>query len=333
MWPLNILTDGGRPRRRAALRAAWLLCLAFVARAEGATDAATPSVREKDVRRAEKVLAKLRPLDEAAARGDADALREHAARVYPDLFVAVAGMREGDLKTDLDTAVFLYERVVRTWAAAGAASLGEADCAGERPDTYRPLCLGLRGAAARRLLVSKARLHVRWAEAVVKSFRGQGDAETARALSEMKAARENDLLIAARVLDVLKPLERAVEIPKTYAEYREQGAPSGVGFDSLEGEFADALDASAALLASLPRGPAFYRLSNARRGYGDGLFWRRKVHQSQRPVVSANGFQPDPLRDLRLNADQVGYTAVSNWRAALKHTRLAEQAITSPPRR
>ena len=331
MWPRNTRTNGRRACRSAALCAAWVLCLAFASRADGV--AATLAVGEKDVRRAEKVVAKLRLLDEAAARDDADALRARAAKLYPGLFVAVADMRASDLKTDLDTAVFLYERVVRTWFAAGAASLVAADCAGERPDIYRPLCHELRGGTARQLLLSKARLHVRWAEAVVKTFRGCGDADTSRALSEMKAARDNDLVIAARIVETLKHLERVVNAPATYAEYQERGAASQVSSDKLEGQCSDALDLVSALLSSMPRSPAFYQLAVARRGYGDGLFWQRKVSESKKTVVSAHAFTRDPLQDLRMDANQVGYVAVTNWKSALKHTRMAERAISGSPRR
>lgn len=323
MWPLNTRAGGRRTRRGAALHAAWLLCLALASHADEGV-AATPSLREKDVRRAEKVLAQLRLLDEAAARDDGEALRARSAKLYPGLFVAVADMRESDLKTDLDTAVYLYERVVRTWLAAGSAS---SDCAGERPDIYLPLCLDQRGRTARGLLLAKARLHARWAEAVVKTFGGRGDADTSGALSEMKAARENDLLIAARIVGALKTLEEVVNVPATHAEYQERGTASAVSFHKLEADCSDALDVARALLSWLPRSPTFYRLSNARRGYSDGLFWHRKVYQSKKLSVSANAFAPDPLQALRLDANQVGYAVVVNWKSALKHTRLAEQSL------
>jgi hypothetical protein len=149
----------------------------------------------------------------------------------------------------------------------------------------------------------------------------------------MRAARDNDLLIAARIVQTLKPLEGIANVPQTYADYQEHRTISKVSFERLDGEFTRTLDAAAALLASLPRGPAFYRLSNARRGYSDGLFWHRKVYQSRRPVVSANAFTRDPLQALRLEAGQVGYTAFANWKSALKHTRSAEQTISGAPRR
>jgi hypothetical protein len=310
-----------------ALCAACLLGFALDARAAG--PAAPLALREKDVRRAEKVVAKLRLLDGAAASGDdAKAYRALAAKFYPGLFVTVADMRESDLKTDLDTAAFIYARVSRTWHAAGAS---KADCEYERRDIYLPLCLDLRGGTARQLLLSKARLHTIWAEAIVKNYRGTGGPDTSRELAAIRAARGNDSVIAARVVETLKPLEGLVNTSPAYADYLERPAASKVGFDRLDAEFADALSVASQLLASLPRGPAFYHLSNARDGYRDGLFWYRKVHGSRKLVVSAKSFQRDPLGDLRLSADQVGYTVVVNWRTAVKYTRLAEHILSGSP--
>jgi hypothetical protein len=315
-----------QPSARIALCAACLLGFALDAQAAGA--AAPPALREKDVRRAEKVVAKLRLLDGAAAAGDdAKPYRALAAKFYPGLFVTVADMRESDLKTDLDTAAFIHARVSRTWFAAGAS---KANCEYERRDIYLPLCLDLRGGTVRQLLLSKARLHVRWAEAIVKNYGREDDADTSRELAAIRAARANDSLIAARVIETLRPLEGLVNTFPTYADYLERPAVSKVGFDRLDAEFADALSIASQLISSLPRGLAFYHLSNARDSYRDGLFWYRKVHGSRKLVVSANAFGRDPLADLRLNADQVGYTVIVNWRTAVKYTRLAELMLSRP---
>ena len=159
---------------RASLSVACLLAVALDLRAEAAPGrAGMTALREKDVRRAEKVLAKLRRLDEAAAAGGGGAKTYHAlaADFYPGLFVTVADMRESDLKTDLDTAAFLYAKAARTWFAADALA---ADCDRERRDIYLPLCLALRRGTVRQLLLSKARLHAGWAAALVKDYRVRG---------------------------------------------------------------------------------------------------------------------------------------------------------------
>jgi len=333
VWPPDSRTGFGIPSRRAAAALRALVCAAClfggapVSQGQGATvSGETLALRGKDVRRAEKVLDKLRLLDEAAAApGDGDDFRRRARKFYPGLSVTVADMRPSDLKTDLDTAVFLYEDVARRWAASGDSA---ADCERERPDLYLPLCRGLGGGTARQLLLAKAGLHARWAAAVVKTYRGEGDGETSRLLSEMRAARARDALIAARVSEALRALEGLVSVPPTYADYQEHGAAAKVSFESLDAESADALGRARALLGGMPRGPAYYHLSSAWRSYTDGLFWYRKVHASRKKVVSAaSGFGRDPLQELRLDADHVGYAAVTNWRTAAKYTRLAEQSL------
>jgi hypothetical protein len=334
--PLNGILVGTRRRAHApaapgaAVCAALLLALTFAGRA--AVSAATPAAREigdADVKRAEKILEKLRLLHDAAGAGDAGAYRALTSKFFPDLFLKVAEMRPGDLSTDLSTAVFLSEKMGRTWAAGAATP----DCGGERPDIYLPLCLGLRDGTVRQLLLAKSRLHARWAEAALRHNRGEADAETARALAERDAARANDLLIAARVVEALKTLEESLPLSANDADLRRRFNAPGIGFGGSDGEFADTLQAAEALLAWMPRSQTFYHLSGARLAYADGMSWHRKVRQSKSLVVSAaRGFVSDPLKELRLDAEQVSATVRANWRSAVKHTRLAEQSLSAPPR-
>ncbi|MFL6256817.1 MAG: hypothetical protein ACJ74T_17565 [Pyrinomonadaceae bacterium] len=314
--------------------AAHIALLLMVTSAAPAVVAAVPddahAIRDEDVRRAEKVLAKLRLLHDAAGADDAGAYRKLTSKLYPDLFIKVAEMSPGNLSTDLSTAVFLAEKLGRTWAAAGETT---ADCRNERPDIYLPLCLDLRGGTARQLLLAKSRLHARWAEAVVRNSRGEPAAETARALAEMEAARANDLLIAARIVETLKTIEERLPPSTTDAARGERFNASPPSLDRSDREFAEAFRVSEALLAWMPRSKVFYNLSDARLAYADGLSWHRKVRQSKSLLISAaSAFAPDPLKELRLDAEQVSTTVQANWQSAIKHTRLAEQSLSGPPR-
>ena len=312
----------------AALCAALLLALTFACRdARASVSADAHASRDADVRRAEKVLSKLRLLYDAAETDDADAYHSLASKLYPGLFVTVAEMHPSDLSTDLSTAVFLAEELGRKWFDAGAAT---AVCRDERPDIYMPLCTALRGGTVRQLLLAKSRLHARWAEAVLSENRGETDADTAHALAEMDAARENDLLIAARVVETLRALEALPRPSKAGAARVERFDASAVGSGDSDAEFTEALRDAGVLLAWMPRSTTFYQLSNARLAYADGLWWQSKARQSRSLVISANGFQPDPLKELRLDALQVSAAAEANWKAAAKHTRLAEQSLSRP---
>jgi hypothetical protein len=268
-------------------------------------------------------------LHEAAEADDANAYRALTSKLYPGLFITVAEMRPSDLSTDLSSAVFLAESLGRTWFDAGAAV---ADCRSERPDIYAPLCLALRGGTVRQMLLAKSRLHARWAEAVLRNYSGEADAETARTLAEMNAARANDALIAARVVETLQPLESLLQSSKPDANRGQRFNASALSSNDPAAEFAKALRDAGALLAWMPRSSTFYQLSNARQAYADGLWWQSKALQSKSLVVSANNFQPDPLKDLRLNAEQVTAAATANWMTAVKHTRLAEQSLPRPGR-
>lgn len=318
MLPRNSTRVIARRRACAQTCAALLLALAFVVCASAAPVGGR-AMSDGDVRKAEKVLAQLGLLHEAADAGDAGAYRALASKLYPDLFVKVAELPPGDVSTDLSTAVFLAERLGRTWSAAGAAA---ADCRGERPDIYLPLCLGLRGGPARELLLLKSRLHTRWAEASLKSDRGMGDADTARALAEVREARANDRLIAANIVETLRRLE-------AQPDKRFEVSASGSGDDA---SFAEAAHDTNALLAWLPRSPTFYHLLNARQAHVDGRWWHDKARQAKSLVVSANNFVPDPLQELRLNAEQADTNALANRRSAATHTRLAELSLSQPAR-
>ena len=314
----------------AVVYAALVLALTFGCRAAAASVSAdAAAIQRGDARRAEKVLAGLRLLHDAADAVDAAAYRRLASKLYPDLFVKVAEMRPSDLSTDLSTAVFLAEELGRRWFDAEAAV---ADCVNERPDIYAPLCTALQGGTVRQLLLAKSRLPARWAEAVLRNDKGEADAETARSLAEMNAARANDALIAARVMETLRPLEGLSHGSEAAARRVQRFDASAAGSDEPDAEFAEALREAAALLAWMPRSPVFYRLSAARQAYADGLWWQSKARQSKSLVISVNSFRPDPLEDLRLNAGQVSAAAAANWRTAAKYTRLAEQSLSRPER-
>lgn len=146
----------------------------------------------------------------------------------------------------------------------------------------------------------------------------------------MRAARANDLLITARVVEALRPLEGGLRHSDDDRR-RRYGASAGDS-DALNAEFEQALRVAASLLAWMPLGAAFNHLSDARRAYADGLRWRGKARPWQSLVISAKGFAPDPLKDLRLDAVQVSAVGAANWRSAARHARLAELTLPGPAR-
>src|SRR5205085_3442289 len=175
-----------------------LLCLlAFAARA---AQASAPG--GKDTGKAEAVLAKLSLLEVAAASRDSDAYRKAAGRLYPGLFVAVSELHDSDLKTDLSTAVMLYESAYRIPTAAASTA---PDCASELRETYFRLCLENAGDRTA-LLRAKARLHAHWADAELHYLRGDRDAATLDAVAQVRAERSTDTALAEEALRALKEL-------------------------------------------------------------------------------------------------------------------------------
>src|SRR5205085_8394925 len=82
------------------------------------------------------------------------------------------------------------------------------------------------------------------------------------------------------------------------------------------------------ILASLPRGPVYRLLSNARDAFRDGLYWQVKTLPARALTVSANSLAaPDPLRRVGLDADTAARTASDNLRGAQKFIGRAEEAM------
>lgn len=284
--------------------------------------------RESDLRRAEKILVKLSLLETTSAGAqDLGGFESALRRLYPGLFAEVASMREGDLKSDLSTAVFLY---YDAHPARPTSTSSIADCAAEPRDLYRRLCLETAGGTRADLLRAKARTHAAWAAAVVDYLRGGRTRATLAALAEMRAERAVDLALARRAVAALRKLEGGVRAHPTLAEFEERGEVAGVPFAQLCESVSEALRSVDPLLASLPRGRVRLALQNARNSYRDGLFWWRHTHPRDAHTVAADApAESDPLEVARLDPAAARYTIVINWRSALKYTAQAEDLIRS----
>ena len=121
------------PRRAFSLT---LLCLLVFAAGDAAH--AAPGVKDskKDLKRAKSVLSKLRRLEEASAPAGREAFVKAARKLYPELFSKVSALRDGGLKTELTTAVVLYESSER----AARHEDGALDCSREVRESDARLC-------------------------------------------------------------------------------------------------------------------------------------------------------------------------------------------------
>src|SRR5919205_1581456 len=145
------------PRPIVRLTLSCLLVFAAVHAAHGV------QVSKKDLKRADAVVSKLRGLEEASAAADPDTFIKAARKLYPGLFSKVAALREGVLKTELTTAVFLYESSLRGSRQDASAP----DCSRELRESYARLCLETREGGRAAFLRAKARLPLARAQAEV----------------------------------------------------------------------------------------------------------------------------------------------------------------------
>ena len=296
------------------------IIFAFAAPA-AASGSSTAALRDKDVKKAERIFTKLRRLEEVTASPmDFRTYQAEIKRLYPGLFIDASELRESGLKTDLTTAVFLYEAAYRSWGVLAARKPG---CEGEVREAYLKLCRESQSSNPTRLLWSKARLHTKWGEAVVRSYRGATDPGTSAELFEVETERKVDLILAERALAALRRLDG--KVPDTF-----DGAEGGkrVPFEQLSGEVSEALSTVDQILASLPRSPLYLLLHNARSSYRDGLFWWEKTYRRRSLTVSINHLAaPDTLEVIGLPHGTADDAVRANWRSAIKYTEQAVVAI------
>lgn len=313
---------------RPALQKSFIAFIALFALASAGVRAASSDdlLREQDVKRGERIISKLREMEsarlESTVAGNGRRLFE---KISGSLFVWVAGLRASDLKTDLTTAVFLYQEATHLVHDANDTKL---DCQDELRESYAKLCRENQPSTHADFLRAKAQLHLRWAEAVIRNYLGQRDDATLSLLEEMRRERSFDLKLAESGLLALRSLEKEIHAHSTLAEFEEQRTLSRVPFERLAADISVALSRVDRVLGSLSRSQLFYPLYHARNAYSDGLFWWQKTVGRNQLVVNINSFkEPEALTSSRLKADEVDYAVVINWRNAIRHTRAVADAI------
>ncbi|MFL6333591.1 MAG: hypothetical protein ACJ754_09815 [Pyrinomonadaceae bacterium] len=258
---------------------------------------------QKGLKKAEAVLSKLRRLEETNGQ---EGFVKAARRLYPELFAKVSALREGGLKTELTTAVVLYESSLRA-ARPGA----KPDCARELRESYVRLCFETVAGGRAAFLRAKAALHVSRAEAELLYARGERGTATLDALALIRAERDTDRALISDALQSLKELIAA-------SSSSDNARPT---FD-----VAGRLEAVDRVLASLPRDRSCQLLREARDAFRDGLYWQLKAAPALALVIDASSYTPrGELPRLGLRADDATRTAQANLRAALKFISKAEE--------
>lgn len=282
-----------------------LTLLSLLVFAGGGAARAANEVKEskKNLKRAESVLSKLRRLEEASATADPNTFNKAARKLYPELFSKVSALREGGLKTELTTAVFLYESSLRAARQGGG---GAPDCSRELRDSYARLCFETGDGGRAAFLRAKALLHVSRAQAELLYARGERGAATLDAVSHIRAERDTDRALASDALQTLKEFVAA----------------------SSSTDAAGRLEAVDRVLDSLPRDRAHQLLRGARDAFRDGLYWQHKAAPALALVIDAGSFTPrGELPRMGLRADDATHAAQANLRTALKFIVKAEEEL------
>lgn len=303
-----------------------LLSLFLLAGFDARADSLGHALREKDALRAERIITKLRGMEQALMETSAFGKRQQPLeKISSSLFVEVAELRASHLKTDLTTAIFLYEE-----ASNGQFNANDAapDCEDELREAYSKLCRENQTGTLAGFLMAKARLHTLWAEATLKDYRGSKDAITMATLEEMLTERRRDVKLAESAVAALKSLEKEIYNYSSLAEFEEHRRLARVSFARLSADASASLQHVNRVLLSLPRSTLFYPLYHARNAYANGLFWWQKTDRQSKLVVNVNAFkEPDEMKSSNFDKNSVSYTVVINWRKAVKHTREAENMI------
>lgn len=316
-----------RPASKSFLIA--LLALFSLAGANARADSPAQALRERDVRRSQRIIQELRALEEAPlAPSDRGKRLERFEKISGSLFIEVAKLGFSDLKTDLTTAVFLYEEASHAGPSLNDGAAIAFDCQDELREAYLKLCRENKTGTLADFLRAKAHLHILWAEAVIKDYLGVRDAATSASLAEMRQGRQVDLKLAEHAVAALISLEREVHGYSSLAEFEKHRALARLPFEQLAETASQTLRRVDRILLSFPRSALFYPLYHARNAYTNGLFWWRKTHGRAKLVVNVNSFtEPDALKSYGLDADSVNYTVAINWRNAKRHTRAAANLI------
>jgi hypothetical protein len=303
-----------------------LLLITSVIGADALGNATASTLREKDLRKSESILDQLRRLEKSTSDIiDLSHYRTLFNKMYPGLFVKVAELKDSDLKTDLTTAIFLYEQA---FLELGNSAERKFKCEDERRSVYARICLENRSDSLAKFLLAKARLHTLWADSTVKYQRGAATSQTLAVLEEIRRERRYDLDLAERAVAVLKTLGEKVYAYSSLAEFEERGTIARVSFERFANEATHVLASVDRILQSLPRGPLFYSLYHARNSYDDGLFWWQKTYRRKKLVVNVNSMNtPDEIKTLELDPGVTNYTVAINLRKAVEQTRRAEGVI------
>jgi hypothetical protein len=286
----------------------------------------TSPLSEKQLAKAERLLTKLERFE--AFTQSHPSSREYKARLQElssAIYKPASNLPESNLRTDITTAVHFYELAeVNREDLAASDSDGER-CANEKPGAYQRLCEA-HSDSRNDLLSAKARLHLKWAKASIRSKRDSHSAD--ELLSEIEVERKNDQALAERALTVLTVLKEEVLVRSSLADFEEAGTLARVPYETFKSDLLRTSAEVERILSWLPQNRLKFEISNALYSYQDGGMWWSRVYRPR--VVNVSELASAERRSASASAYQttIPYTVSVNWRRAGQYLERAEDLIT-----
>jgi hypothetical protein len=285
---------------------------------------------EKQQAKAERIIGGLEQLEILASGSPrSDQYRAAVRKASVGIEEEADKLPESDIKTDLLTALYLYEKVSSDWERLETQRPPESRCANERQGVDLSLCRETDG-PQRVCLWNKARRHTGWARAVLQSGKGLKNDSLARALHEMRAERKLDMTLAREALETLKELEDEVIVYGSLGDFEEGRALARVSFENFREHLQRVSPVVRHLLCWLPENRLKLEIRNALLSYMDGGFWWSKVYRPAVINVAGARFaeaEQTLLESAYLSTDL--YTVAINWRQGSQHLKRAEEMLNA----
>jgi hypothetical protein len=285
---------------------------------------------ERQRAKTEHLIGQLEQLGGLAAQNPQyDEYRTTVRKLSVGIKAEVNKLPESDIKTDLLTALYLYQRVSSDWNELERQQPPEAGCASEREGVDLYLCQNTNG-SQRAWVWKRARRHTGWARAELHAGQSVQDEALANELRVMLEERKLDVVLARKALEALKELRDDVIVYRSLGEFEDGRALARVSFESFTAHLRRTSPVVKHLLSLLPENRLKLELRNALLSYMDGGFWWSKVYSPAVINVSGRGFaegEPTRLDKAYLSTDL--YTVAINWRQGGQHIKRAEDLLNA----
>jgi len=301
-----------------------LTVLLFVLQVAAPAQTDPSSLSAKQLTKAENVIVQLEQIDAVIANRDFAEYKARVRKLSAGVRGTISNLPEGDLKTDIATAVYLYESAAVDLNHVEAPESAASKCAIEKPGAYRRLCDSSLG-SRRDLLFAKARLHVTWARAGIELHRS-GRSDSVRP-GDREAERENDRALARSVISALKVLESEVVVYNSLGEFETSSTLVRVPVERFTSDLQKVSADVELILSWLPQNKLKHELANALSSYQDGGLWWQRIYQPR--VINVSDLVSPAIRTPSDTAylSTVPYTVAIHWRQGSKYLKRAEDTL------